>query len=88
MRRAVLKTAVYIVLLALITWSVHRVCCYAGEHLRSIYGLIEQQNASNYVIMDTEVRIFHYVRPHKHPVYFCPECIKLKEPLFTETRSQ
>lgn len=50
-----------------------------GNQIRSIYTLLEMQGVNTYVIMDTQVRTFHYVKPHKGPVYFCPECMKLKK---------
>ena len=29
--------------------------------------------------MDTLIRVFHYAKPHRGPVYGCPECSDIKK---------
>lgn len=41
--------------------------------------MLEQGNTTKWVIMDTCMRIFHYVKPHKGSVLTCPECGELYE---------
>jgi len=58
-----------------------QLCEYQEEkdkYLIDIYKLMEQQNETLYINMDTLVRVFHYVKPHKTPVKGCPECYKIK----------
>ena len=47
-------------------------------HADDIYFLMKSDSARLYTIMDTEVRILHYAKPHKHPMWACPECAEQK----------
>ena len=51
---------------------------YEG-HLDDVYFLMKSDSARLYTIMDTEVRILHYAKPHKHPMWACPECAEQKQ---------
>ena len=48
------------------------------EHMDDIYLLMKMDSSRLYTIMDTEVRILHYTKPHKHTAYGCPECAEHK----------
>ena len=48
-------------------------------HAEDIYFLMKSDSARLYTIMDTEVRILHYAKPHKHDMWACPECAEQKE---------
>jgi len=50
---------------------------YEG-HIEDVYFLMKSDSARLYTIMDTEVRILHYAKPHKHPMWACPECAEQK----------
>lgn len=51
------------------------------EEINAIYGLIEGGNSTKFTIMDTEMRIFHYISGHdfRHPIDHCPECGLLEQ---------
>ena len=49
------------------------------KELVNIYNAIEAINRGNSANTDMLIRIFHYVRPHKHPVLGCKECYEVKE---------
>ena len=51
---------------------------YEG-HLEDVYFLMKSDSARLYTIMDTEIRILHYAKPHKHPTWACPECAEQKQ---------
>jgi len=51
---------------------------YEG-HIEDVYFLMKSDSARLYTIMDTEVRILHYAKPHKHPMWACPECAEQKQ---------
>ena len=51
---------------------------YEG-HLDDVYFLMKSDSARLYTIMDTEVRILHYAKPHTHPMWACPECAEQKQ---------
>lgn len=46
------------------------------EGIDGLYLLHEQRGTNIYTIQDTLVRIFHYTKPHKSQVQFCPECME------------
>ena len=48
-------------------------------HAEDIYFLMKSDSARLYTIMDTEVRILHYAKPHKHAMWACPECAEQKD---------
>jgi len=50
----------------------------ANGHAEDIYVLMQSDSSRLYTIMDTEVRILHYTKPHKHPMWACPECAEQK----------
>lgn len=47
------------------------------ESVKDIDKLIAYQNSTMGTMMDTQVRIFHYVKPHKSPIMMCPECAEI-----------
>lgn len=49
------------------------------QELVNIYNAIEASHKANSINTDMLIRIFHYVRPHKHPVLGCKECFEVKE---------
>ena len=49
------------------------------EHMDDIYLLMKMDSSRLYTIMDTEVRILHYAKPHQHPAWACPECAEQKD---------
>lgn len=51
---------------------------YEG-HLDDVYFLMKSDSARLYTIMDTEIRILHYAKPHTHPMWACPECAEQKQ---------
>ena len=51
---------------------------YEG-HIEDIYLLMKSDGSKLYTIMDTEVRILHYAKPHKHTMVGCPECVEQKQ---------
>jgi|TARA_R110000824_G_scaffold375708_1_gene566646 hypothetical protein len=51
---------------------------YEG-HIEDIYFLMKSDGSKLYTIMDTEVRILHYAKPHKHTMVGCPECAEQKQ---------
>lgn len=51
----------------------------AQKELVNIYNAIEASHKANSANTDMLIRIFHYVRPHKHPVLGCKECFEMKE---------
>ena len=53
------------------------------DHLNSIYTLMKSGNARLYTIMDTQIRIFHYAKPHKEPVWACTECAEIHDSVET-----
>lgn len=49
------------------------------QDLEDVYFLMKSDSARLYTIMDTEVRILHYAKPHKHAMWACPECAEQKQ---------
>ena len=49
------------------------------EHMEDIYLLMKMDSSRLYTIMDTEVRILHYTKPHKHATFGCSECAEQKD---------
>lgn len=49
------------------------------KDLDDVYLLMKMDSSRLYTIMDTEVRILHYVKPHKEPMWGCPECSEQKK---------
>lgn len=49
------------------------------EHMNDIYLLMRSDSSKLYTIMDTEVRILHYAKPHQHVMVGCPECAEQKK---------
>ena len=52
---------------------------FVKEHIEDIYKLSVLDSVRGYVTMDTLIRVFHYAKPHKGPVYGCPECADIKK---------
>ena len=52
---------------------------FVKEHVEDIYKLSVLDSVRGYVTMDTLIRVFHYAKPHKGPVYGCPECSDIKK---------
>ena len=44
-----------------------------------VYFLMKSDSSKLYTIMDTEIRILHYAKPHKEPMWCCPECAEQKK---------
>jgi len=49
------------------------------EHMEDIYLLMKMDSSRLYTIMDTEIRILHYSKPHKGTTWGCPECVEQKQ---------
>ena len=49
------------------------------EHVEDIYKLSALDSIRGYVTMDTLIRVFHYAKPHKAPVWNCPECSDIRK---------
>jgi len=49
------------------------------KDLDDVYFLMKSDSSKLYTIMDTEIRILHYARPHKEPMWCCPECAEQKK---------
>jgi hypothetical protein len=49
------------------------------KDLEDVYTLMKGDSSRLYTIMDTEVRILHYAKPHTHPMWACPECSEQKD---------
>lgn len=49
------------------------------KDLEDVYTLMKGDSSRLYTIMDTEVRILHYAKPHKHTMWACPECAEQKD---------
>lgn len=47
------------------------------QNIAEIDDLIARQNQTMGVMMDTQIRIFHYAKPHDAPIYGCPECAEI-----------
>ena len=52
---------------------------FVTEHIEDIYKLSVMESVRGYVTMDTLIRVFHYAKPHKGPVYGCPECADIRK---------
>jgi len=52
---------------------------FVTEHVEDIYNLFVLDSVRGYVTMDTLIRVFHYAKPHKSPVYNCPECEDIRK---------
>ena len=52
---------------------------FVKEHVEDLYKLSVLDSVRGYVTMDTLIRVFHYAKPHKGPVYGCPECSDIKK---------
>jgi hypothetical protein len=48
-------------------------------HAEDVYFLMRSDSARLYTIMDTQVRTFHYAKPHAGPTRGCPECAEIYE---------
>ena len=44
------------------------------ENQNAVFDLLKGMGTTNYITMDTESRIMHYVIPHKSKIQGCPEC--------------
>ena len=52
---------------------------FIKEHIEDIYKLSTLDSIRGYVTMDTLIRVFHYAKPHKAPVWNCPECSDIRK---------
>ena len=52
---------------------------FIKEHVEDIYKLFVLDAVRGYVTMDTLIRVFHYAKPHKSPVWNCPECADIRK---------
>ena len=52
---------------------------FIKEHIEDIYKLSVLDSVRGYVTMDTLIRVFHYAKPHKTPVWNCPECADIRK---------
>jgi cell division protein FtsL len=52
---------------------------FIKEHIEDIYKLFVLDSVRGYVTMDTLIRVFHYAKPHKSPVWNCPECADIRK---------
>ena len=52
---------------------------FVKEHVEDLYKLSVLDSVRGYVTMDTLIRVFHYAKPHKGPVYGCAECSDIKK---------
>jgi hypothetical protein len=51
----------------------------ADGHAEDVYVLMKSDSARLYTIMDTQIRTFHYAKPHIGPTRGCPECAEIYE---------
>ena len=49
------------------------------KDLDDVNYLMKSDSSKLYTIMDTEIRILHYAKPHKEPMWCCPECAEQKK---------
>ena len=49
------------------------------KDLEDVYFLMKSDSSKLYTIMDTEIRILHYTKPHKEPMWCCPECDSVRK---------
>ena len=52
---------------------------FVKEHVEDIYKLFVLDSVRGYITMDTLIRVFHYAKPHKSPVWNCPECADIRK---------
>ena len=52
---------------------------FVSENIEDIYKLSVLDSVRGYVTMDTLIRVFHYSKPHKAPVWNCPECSDIRK---------
>ena len=52
---------------------------FVKEHVEDIYKLFILDSVRGYITMDTLIRVFHYAKPHKSPVWNCPECADIRK---------
>jgi len=52
---------------------------FVSENIEDIYKLSVLDSVRGYVTMDTLIRVFHYAKPHKGPVYGCSECSDIRK---------
>lgn len=52
---------------------------FIKDNLESVYTLMKGDSSRLYTIMDTEIRILHYAKPHKEPMWCCPECEDIRK---------
>ena len=52
---------------------------FVKEHVEDIYKLFVVDSVRGYITMDTLIRVFHYAKPHKSPVWNCPECADIRK---------
>ena len=52
---------------------------FVKEHVEDLYKLSVLDSVRGYVTMDTLIRVFHYAKPHKSPVWACPECADIRK---------
>ena len=76
---ATLTLAVLVFHISLLRSEVLSLRKEANGHAEDIYLLMKMDSSRLYTIMDTEVRILHYTKPHKHTTHGCPECAEQKD---------
>jgi hypothetical protein len=52
---------------------------FVKEHVEDIYKLFVLDSVRGYITMDMLIRVFHYAKPHKSPVWNCPECADIRK---------
>jgi hypothetical protein len=52
---------------------------FVKEHVEDIYKLFVLDSVRGYITMDTLIRVFHYAKPHKSPIWNCPECADIRK---------
>ena len=76
---ATLTLAVLVYHTSLLRSEVLSLRAETNGHVEDIYFLMKSDSSRLYTIMDTEVRILHYAKPHKHDMWACPECAEQKD---------
>ena len=76
---ATLTLAVLVYHTSLLRSEVLSLRAETNGHVEDIYFLMKSDSSRLYTIMDTEVRILHYAKPHKHDMWACPECAEQKK---------
>ena len=59
--------------------DIHLLRSEVEGHSEDVYTLMRSDSARLYTIMDTQIRILHYAKPHTKPMWACPECAEIHE---------